>query len=81
MWPVKKYTLCNYLSQFLADLRRSAGGDGQSPELDLSRSSGHDFGLPPRKRKVSQEVDIRWVHEFGCQIRKNTIFILEEITF
>merc|ERR1740123_53912 len=44
-------------AQFLADLRRSAGGDGQSPELDLTRSS--EFGLPPRKRKISQEVDVR----------------------
>jgi len=49
-------------AQFLADLRRSAVGDSQSsPELDLRRGSTHDFGsaLPPRKRKVSQEVDIR----------------------
>jgi len=46
-------------AQFLADLRRSAGGDGQrSPELDLTRSSA-EFGLPPRKRKISQEVDAR----------------------
>jgi hypothetical protein len=45
-------------AQFLADLRRSAGGDGQSPELDLTRSSS-EFGLPPRKRKISQEVDAR----------------------
>ena len=42
----------------MADLRRSAGGDGQSPELDLTRSSS-EFGLPPRKRKISQEVDAR----------------------
>ena len=53
-WKVFK----NSLFQFLADLRRSAGGDGQSPELDLTRSSS-EFGLPPRKRKISQEVDAR----------------------
>jgi len=46
-------------AQFLADLRRSAGGEGQSPELDLTRSVGGEFGLPPRKRKISQEVDAR----------------------
>jgi hypothetical protein len=49
-------------AQFLADLRRSAVGDSQSsPELDLRRGASHDFGsvLPPRKRKISQEVEMR----------------------
>lgn len=47
-------------AQFLADLRRLGDRRPQSPEMDLNRS--HDYGgiqenLPPRKRKVSQEVD------------------------
>jgi len=42
-------------AQFLADLRRTTQGDGQSPELDLSRATGGQESLPPRKRKVSQE--------------------------
>ena len=48
-------------AQFLADLGRRMGDRRpQSPEMDLNR--GHDYGgaqenLPPRKRKVSQEVE------------------------
>ena len=62
-------------AQFLADLRLGRLGDRrpQSPEMDLNRS--HDYGgaqenLPPRKRKVSQEVDTEQSSKLNLQEHK-----------